>query len=265
MLAVVVGASGGIGAAMVEALRHEPDVTSIIATFRSTQPAPTQSALTQSDKNLSPATATPVEWYQLELTDESAIVKFADHLRSKLSQQTSVADDPQPGLRYFINCAGVLHNDQLSPEKTVRSFTSEALATSVAINATPTLLLARELGPLLKQESHAVYATVSAKVGSISDNRLGGWYSYRMSKAALNMAIRTLAVEWQRLYPQVSVVALHPGTTATALSKPFQRNVPGGKLFSADKTANFLMAVMRSLTPGRTGEFLSWDGTPIPW
>ncbi len=256
MLAVVVGASGGIGAAIVDALRHEADISSIIATYR-TRP-PQQASVTTENE-------VPVDWYRLELTDESAIVEFADYLRTQVEKPVAGTDEGQCTIRYLINCAGILHDERLSPEKSLRTFTSEALATSIAVNTAPTLLLARHTGPLFKHSPHAVFATISAKVGSISDNHLGGWYSYRMSKAALNMAIRTLAIEWRRQYPRVSVVALHPGTTATKLSKPFQRNVPEGKLFRADKTAGLLITVMRSLTPGQNGEFLSWDGTTIPW
>ena len=110
-----------------------------------------------------------------------------------------------------------------------------------------------------------MFASISARVGSIGDNRLGGWYAYRAAKAAQNMFTRTLAIEWARSRRNVICVALHPGTTDTELSRPFQANVPPGKLFSADRTVRQLLAVIERLTPADSGHFLAWDGTEIPW
>jgi len=108
-------------------------------------------------------------------------------------------------------------------------------------------------------------AVISAKVGSIQDNRLGGWYSYRASKAALNMAIKTISLEWQYKVPNCCVAALHPGTTDTQLSAPFQANVAIKKLFSADQTAALLIDVIDNLNSKNSGRFWNWDGKEIPW
>ena len=102
-------------------------------------------------------------------------------------------------------------------------------------------------------------------MGSIGDNRLGGWYSYRASKAALNMCVKTLAIEWGRTLPNVAVAALHPGTTDTGLSKPFQRNVPPGQLFAPAQTAGYLLEVLDGLVPANSGQFLAFDGERLPW
>jgi NAD(P)-dependent dehydrogenase (short-subunit alcohol dehydrogenase family) len=108
-------------------------------------------------------------------------------------------------------------------------------------------------------------ATISAKVGSIGDNSSGGWYGYRASKAALNMFIKTTSIEYKRTCPQAIVVALHPGTTDTNLSLPFQRNVPPDKLFSVDRTVSQLLTVIDGLESSDSGEFFAWDGNKLPW
>ena len=111
----------------------------------------------------------------------------------------------------------------------------------------------------------AVFATVSAKVGSIEDKRLGGWFSYRASKAALNMCLKTLAIEWRRSLPNVAVAALHPGTTDTDLSRPFQHNVPSGQLFTPAQSVSYMLDVLDGLNPADSGRFLAFDGEKLPW
>ena len=117
----------------------------------------------------------------------------------------------------------------------------------------------------LKHGDRNLFTTISAKIGSISDNHLGGWYGYRASKAALNMLMRTVAIEYRRKSPHTIVVTLHPGTTDTRLSQPFQRNVPPEKLFSVSRTTTQLLAVLDQLDSDDTGQFFSWDGTRLPW
>jgi NAD(P)-dependent dehydrogenase (short-subunit alcohol dehydrogenase family) len=127
------------------------------------------------------------------------------------------------------------------------------------------MLLFKQVQPLLKHDDRSILATISAKVGSIGDNQLGGWYGYRASKAALNMFIRTSSIEYKRTCPQAILVALHPGTTDTKLSLPFQRNVPPEKLFTVDRTVSQLLTVIENLTPADSGKFFSWDGSQIVW
>jgi NAD(P)-dependent dehydrogenase (short-subunit alcohol dehydrogenase family) len=129
----------------------------------------------------------------------------------------------------------------------------------------PSLLLAKHLHGKFRHGRPAIFATVSAKVGSIEDNRLGGWVSYRASKAALNMCLKTLAIEWQRTLPNVAVTALHPGTTDTALSRPFQRNVPREQLFTPKRSVSGLLNVLDNLKPSQTGQFFAFDGERLAW
>jgi len=189
---VIAGGSGGIGGAFVEVLARRPGVDKINATCNS------HSSALDHEK---------VIWHRLDLTDEAAIEDWA--------AQTDEID-------WLINAAGILHTPVQGPEKSIRQIDPAFFLENVSINALPALLLAKHLHGKFRHGRPAVFATVSARVGSIEDNRLGGWFSYRASKAALNMSLKTLAIEWRRTLPNVAVVALHPGTTDTALSKPFQ-------------------------------------------
>ena len=236
---IVFGGSGGIGSALINKVIETYPDAEVFATWHST-----------------PATSEmDVTWESVDLCSESSISVYA-------SQFTEV--------HWLINAVGMLHQGPKMPEKTVRAIDAEFFMSNMQLNALATLLIARhfksalgsacEITGLTKQ-----FATVSAKVGSIEDNRLGGWYSYRCSKAALNMAIKNLSIEWRRTLPSVCVTALHPGTTETDLSAPFQRNVPDGKLFSPDKTAGYLINQLSQLTPKDTGQFLAYDGEVLPW
>ena len=235
MKIVIVGGSGGIGNAFVEALASRPEVGEVIATFRRNPPVSRHPRVT---------------WQQLDLADEAAIRDWA--------AQTGDID-------WLINAAGILHTRAQGPEKTVRHVDPAFFMESVRINALPALLLAKHLHDRFRHGRPAVFATVSAKVGSIEDNRLGGWFSYRASKAALNMCLKTLAIEWRRSLPNVVVAALHPGTTDTALSRPFQRNVPPSQLFAPEYSVSCMLKVLDGLTPAQSGQFLAFDGERLPW
>jgi NAD(P)-dependent dehydrogenase (short-subunit alcohol dehydrogenase family) len=134
-----------------------------------------------------------------------------------------------------------------------------------AVNAFGPALMLRHFHPLLASDGKAVFAAISARVGSIADNRIGGWYSYRASKAALNQFLRTASIEFGRRHKNAIVAALHPGTTDTGLSKPFQANVPDEQLFSVEKTVGYLLSVIDRLSPDDSGGFFAWDGQPIEW
>jgi NAD(P)-dependent dehydrogenase (short-subunit alcohol dehydrogenase family) len=168
-------------------------------------------------------------------------------------------------LHLLVNCAGVLHGDGLRPEKSLVSLDREALERSFALNAFAPVLLVRALLPLLGPGAPRVVASLSARVGSISDNRLGGWYAYRASKAAQNQLMRTLAIEWQRTHPHATCVLLHPGTVDTPLSQPFQARVPPDALFPPARAARQLLDIIAGLTPADSGRFIAWDGKTIPW
>ena len=166
---------------------------------------------------------------------------------------------------FVINCAGILHENELQPEKSLKQCRQESLSRIFLVNSIGPLLLAREIIPLIPKDRPAHFAALSAMVGSIGDNRLGGWYGYRASKAALNQMMRTLSVECRRTHPQLCITAIHPGTTDTALSKPFQANVKPGKLYTPGQSATRILDVVRSGHAEQSGRFVNWDGRNIPW
>lgn len=235
MRIVVAGGSGGIGNAFVKALSSRPGVDAIVATCHRQAPALDHPKLT---------------WHRLDITDEAAVRDWASQLGE---------------IDWLINAVGMLHTASQGPEKTVGKLDPAFFLTSMSVNALPSLLLAKHLCGKFRHGRPALFATVSARVGSIEDNRLGGWFSYRASKAALNMSLKTLAIEWRRSLPNVAVVALHPGTTDTALSKPFQRNVPAGQLFTPEYSVNRMLSVLDKLKPAHSGQFLAFDGERLPW
>jgi NAD(P)-dependent dehydrogenase (short-subunit alcohol dehydrogenase family) len=153
----------------------------------------------------------------------------------------------------------------MQPEKRLSQVRRAWLERSFAVNAWGPLLLAQAVEEGMPRQLPCHFASLSARVGSIGDNRLGGWYAYRAAKAAQNQLLRTLALEWQRRRPLATITLLHPGTTATALSAPFRGGVPAEKLFSPERAAEHLLDVLASQRPERSGAFLAWDGSPIPW
>jgi NAD(P)-dependent dehydrogenase (short-subunit alcohol dehydrogenase family) len=175
----------------------------------------------------------------------------------------------------LLNAAGVLHVPGLmSPETALTRLTPEALSKCFAVNAAGPILVARAFTPLLAASERvagasdarpAVLASISARVGSIADNGLGGWYSYRASKTALNQLMKTASIEFKRKRMKVATLVLHPGTCETDLSAPFRANVPPGKLFSVERGAAQLLDVVGRATLADTGRFFAWDGTEVPW
>ncbi len=168
-------------------------------------------------------------------------------------------------IRYVVNCVGLLHDGAMQPEKSLRQIDSEQMLRYFQVNSVSAVLWAKHLQPVLKQSDQSIFASISAKVGSIGDNQLGGWYGYRASKAALNMLMKNVSIEYRRTCPQAIVVVLHPGTTDTNLSQPFQRNVPPEKLFSVERTVSQLLKVTDQLSIEDSGEFFNWDGQKLPW
>jgi NAD(P)-dependent dehydrogenase (short-subunit alcohol dehydrogenase family) len=191
---------------------------------------------------------------QLDLQEEASVSAFAERARQCLRD-----------LRVVIYTSGLLHDQALQPEKRLAQVRRESLLRSFAVNAWGPLLLAQAVEDLLPRERPCHFASLSARVGSIGDNHLGGWYSYRAAKAAQNQLLTTLAIEWRRRRPLTCLTLLHPGTTATALSEPFRAGVATDKLFSPERAAAQLLDVLESQRPERSGAFLAWDGSPIPW
>ena len=232
---VIIGGSGGIGMGLVKTILKNNKVCIVHATYRGSCPALNNSRL---------------NWYQLDATKEEDFKSLSTELKK---------------IDWIINCVGMLHTKEKGPEKAVRSIEPDFFLDNFRINTLPTLLIAKYFARSLLGPTATVLAVVSAKVGSIQDNRLGGWYSYRASKAALNMAIKTLSLEWQHKVPNCCIAALHPGTTDTQLSAPFQSNVATKKLFSTDQTAALLLDVINNLNSKNSGKFWNWDGKEIPW
>ncbi|MDZ8050190.1 MAG: SDR family NAD(P)-dependent oxidoreductase [Aulosira sp. ZfuVER01] len=245
--ALIVGASQGIGLGFVKKLLLDERISKIYTTYR--QP---DSALELI--NLGSEHPERLICLSLDITEESQIAEAIQQIHTQVTK-----------LHLVVNCVGLLHDDTLQPEKSLRQINPENLLRYFQINSIGAVLLAKHLLPLFKHGERSVLATISAKIGSISDNQLGGWYGYRASKAALNMFMRTAAIEYGRSSPKTLVVTLHPGTTDTRLSRPFQKNVPAEKLFSIERTVNQLLSVIEQLQEGDSGQFFSWDGSRLPW
>lgn len=235
MQVLVTGASGGIGGALVSEILHRYPMANVVATWHRRQPNLHHDRL---------------RWHCTDLTAEEQVASLAMSL---------------DGPNWIINAAGMLHHKEQGPEKSVRHIDSDFFLHNMRINALPTLLLAKHFNRRLAADGNCIFASISARVGSIGDNRLGGWSSYRCAKAALNMAIKNISIEWSRTSKNIAVVALHPGTTDTRLSEPFQAAVKPDKLFPSSKSAGLLIDVLEGVTPQCTGQFLAWDGSQIPW
>ena len=244
--ALIVGASQGIGLGFVKALLKQENVERVFATYRNQKSSELSTLQQQYGDRL--------KCLQVDITQESQIANAIEQIRESVKE-----------LHLAIYCVGVLHEGDLTPEKSLRQIDADNLIYSFQVNSIGAVLLAKHLMPLFKKSSRSVFASISAKVGSIGDNRLGGWYGYRASKSALNMFLKTTAIEYSRRCPKTIVVALHPGTTDTRLSKPFQKNVPPGKLFPVEHTVDLLSKVISGLEQKDSGEFFSWDGSRLPW
>ena len=237
MRVAIIGASGGIGRAMVEQLTQRNDVEKIYALSRS------ETAL-DSEK---------VQAMSLDLDREDSIRAAA----------TEISEAGAPD--QVILTTGILsEGDAIKPEKSLRQQDRNAFETVFAVNTIGPALVAKHFIPIMQRKGRAVFAALSARVGSISDNRIGGWHAYRASKAALNMLIRNYAIEQARRNDQFIAISLHPGTVDTALSKPFQSGVPEKQLFSPDQSAAYLLSVIDALTPDQSGKAFDWAGQEIP-
>ena len=222
--ALVVGAGGALGAAFAQGLRAAPRGASVHTLGRHTEPS-------------------------IDLTLEATIEAAAARLRE------------QAPFHLIIVATGVLHTDQLQPEKRLADLSMAAMEEVFRINTFGPALLLRHFAPLLDRQ-RSVMALLSARVGSIGDNRLGGWYSYRASKAALNMVVKTAAIELRRTHPGAVLAALHPGTVKSALSRPFRGDELGREPQAA---AADMLSALDGLTPEDSGCFLAYDGQRLPW
>ncbi len=221
--AVVVGAGGGIGGALADALAASGRFGAVHRLARR----------------------------DLDLEDEASIVAAAARL-----------DSPP---RLVIVATGLLHGQGVAPEKALRAVDPAALMKSYAVNAVGPALVAKHFTPLFPRTGKATFAALSARVGSLGDNRLGGWHGYRASKAALNMLLRNVAIELARTRPEAVCLALHPGTVDTGLSAPFQAGVPDARLFTPAFSAERLLEVIDRRGPADSGRVFDWADKPVPW
>ena len=221
--ALVIGASGALGTAFCELLKQDPRCAGVRALGRHTVP-------------------------ELDLERPETIANAATELAAEAPYQL------------IVHAAGLLHRDRIKPEKSFSAIEPEALQAVFQVNTLGPALVLRHFLPLL--EPRGAMAMLSAKVGSIGDNRLGGWYAYRASKAALNMLIKTAAIELARTCPQSRLLSLHPGTVVSGLSQPF-RGASNAR--PADVAADQLLTLIDQLTPADSGHFFAYDGERLPW
>ncbi|MEX1199859.1 MAG: SDR family NAD(P)-dependent oxidoreductase [Methylophaga sp.] len=236
--AILIGGSGTIATALIKALAETAECQQILVFSR--QPPP------------------------VDLPDK-VIWQIVDNTQSAIATAlTENVTDLLPIQKVFI-CNGRLHDAGLQPEKRIEQFNAEDCQSIFTSNAIVPMLWVQALLPYLKQAQQCHLVVFSARVGSINDNHLGGWYSYRASKAALNMLLKTAAIEYQRRAPNVSIIAFHPGTTDTPLSRPFQKNVPAEKLLTPQFVAQRLLAILYELPAADTLRFIDWQGQHIDW
>lgn len=254
-ISMVQGCSRGIGLEFVKQLLQKSEKGHVIATCRK----PNEASGLLSLKNMF---AQRLSILPMDVTDESTIEASAKSIKDRYGS-----------LNLLVNASGILSiPDVLQPETTLLKVEKSSLLLTYEINAVGPILVIKHMWPLLKagggtgtDRDVAVVANISARVGSIGDNRLGGWHSYRSSKAALNQLTKTVSVEFGRRKDPVICILLHPGTVDTDLSKPFQRNVPEGKLFTKEYSVQKLLGIIDHAKIQDNGKFFAWDGQEIPW
>jgi NAD(P)-dependent dehydrogenase (short-subunit alcohol dehydrogenase family) len=238
--ALVLGASGGLAQALISQFLADTRIETVIAV---------------SSKSLPDGLAAEKSllWIQTDY-EEPAMIDVVERLKEFTGSISRVCI-----------CHGLLHTDNLWPEKRLEDIKPEALHEIFQANAVIPALWLKLLHRVLKSKQPAVVAALSARVGSIGDNRLGGWYAYRSSKSALNMLLQNIAIEYARRVKNVKLISFHPGTTDTALSKPFQATVPEGKLFTPEFVAERLTGIMDNAVVDGQLSYLDWDNKTIPW
>lgn len=224
--AIVIGGSGGIGRAVVACLECDSNAGAIVAMQRG-------------------------DGEKIDITDEVSVAEAAGRIARSHREVDLV-----------FNAAGALTINAIGPEKTIRAISAEAMARQFAVNSIGPALLLKYFVPLMPKDRRSIFASLSARVGSIGDNRLGGWLSYRASKAAQNQILKTAAIELKRTHPQAVVAALHPGTVATPLSEPYAKD---RTRLTPNQSARQLLETLDDLSPEQSGGFYAYDGTIIEW
>jgi NAD(P)-dependent dehydrogenase (short-subunit alcohol dehydrogenase family) len=244
---LIVGASRGIGLGLARAIAATPRAGLIFCASRRPEQAEAVHALAKGDCR--------VRALRVDVCDEQTLIDAA--------QETARFTDT---LSLVVVTAGVLHSDDgMRPERRLADLDPTQALRSWQVNALGPALVLKHFHPLLGNARRAVFGSLSARVGSIGDNRLGGWYAYRSAKAAQNQFVHTAAVEMARKHRGLVCVTLHPGTVDTDLSRPFHSGVKPDKLFSVERASEQLLGVIDGLNPSQTGGFFAWDGEPVPW
>ncbi|WP_293748756.1 SDR family NAD(P)-dependent oxidoreductase [uncultured Paraglaciecola sp.] len=241
--ALVIGASGGIGKALVKQLYESGEYEKVYAVSRTSAASPVNG----------------VQYHSLDSENASLVAQYCQQLKQDNGQFTLV-----------VCCIGALHatdadNQRIMPEKRLEDIQQDQLSFYFKTNAILPAIWLKHVESILKGTEPAKLVFFSARVGSISDNQLGGWYGYRASKAALNMMIKCAQIECQRRAKNISLISYHPGTVETELSKPFQSKVPTGKLFTANFTVTQLLKIIPSLSAENGPHYIDWQGNDIPW
>ena len=236
--ALVIGASSAIAQAAIQQFETNQDCLGVFAVTRST---------------LSTANTKKTQWLTSNYTEES-IQQIINDLMPYAGKINKV-----------LICNGILHNESMMPERKLEEIKASQMEAIFHSNTIVPMLWLSRLIPILQGNEATQVALFSARIGSISDNKTGGWYSYRASKAALNMLVQTSSIEYARRAKNVKLIAFHPGTTDTPLSKPFQRSVPKDKLFSAEFVATQLLSIMTNITMDNKAAYLDWNNQKIEW
>ena len=244
---IIHGSSRGIGLALASELARESDQRLVIATCRN----PTQALELHNLKKMRPH---QIEIVQMDVEDESSIENAAASVRNICDNVT-----------VMISCIGILHSAAIQPERRLRDVTADQLIKAFRVNAVGPLLCAKYFAQFFHKQNKTVIAALSARVGSITDNNLGGWYAYRSSKAALNMYLKNLSIELPRTYHRIICVALHPGTVDTQLSRPFQQRIPAKQIFEPSHAASKIARILSNLDENDNGKFIAWDRKQVPW
>lgn len=242
--ALILGASGGLGAALLAQFLADPSISRVVAV--SSQSQPEQPAMPE-------GASSKLVWITCSY-HEVSMAQVVDQLTPYQGQFSRVCI-----------CHGLLHSDTLWPEKRLEDINADALHEVFQSNTVVPTLWLKLLFKVLKGSTPCVVATLSARVGSITDNRMGGWHAYRASKAALNMVLKNMAIEYARRAKNVKLMAFHPGTTDTGLSKPFQASVPSGKLFTPTFVASQLSTIMSDAQQDGVLSYVDWNGQVIDW
>ncbi|WP_194757370.1 SDR family NAD(P)-dependent oxidoreductase [Aliidiomarina indica] len=242
----VFGSGGGLGEALVQEL-HKREPEAVIHGFSRGECPSSLSEISN------------LRWHQ-----------YAGEVIDAAAQMVDQWLQEEVQLKGVISTIGWLHQQhpehgEWQPERRIEQLKQEQLQEYFRVNATIPALLIQVLKPVLARKESCFLVQLGAMVGSIGDNQLGGWYGYRASKAALNMLFKTAAIELKRTHKNLTLAVIHPGTTDTKLSEPFQERLPKDKLYSAEQSAERICSVIWNLSPQDSGDFWFWDGKRLPW